>query len=150
EFAYDPRGGPDGKGCFLIKADRREGLAGCWKKTFPVTGGKHYRFHARCQAQGVTLLRRSVVAEIHWADARGRKVPLDRPVVTGPRRAAPAAAEGESPATGGADRQGWAGVADTYQAPSRAPQAVVELHLRWAPGGAVRWAGVALAETEPP
>src|SRR5438552_3019959 len=35
EFAQDPKGGPDGKGCLLIKADRRDGLAGYWTKTFP-------------------------------------------------------------------------------------------------------------------
>src|SRR5947209_9178652 len=29
-FAYDPQGGPDGKGCFTITADRRDGLARCW------------------------------------------------------------------------------------------------------------------------
>src|SRR5438132_13975178 len=46
EFAYDPKDGPDGKGCFLIKADQRAGLAGCWKKTFPVTGRKQYHFKA--------------------------------------------------------------------------------------------------------
>src|SRR5204862_4642212 len=28
--------------------------------------------------------------------------------------------------------------------------AIAELHLRWAPGGEVRWSGVSLAETAPP
>src|SRR6516225_2577274 len=64
-FAYDPTGGPDGKGCFAIKADRREGLAGCWKKACPITGGKYYRFGARYQAQGVAVPRRSIVVELH-------------------------------------------------------------------------------------
>src|ERR1700735_547222 len=41
-FAFDPTGGPDGKGCLSITADKREGLAGYWKKTVPVSGGKHY------------------------------------------------------------------------------------------------------------
>src|SRR5439155_2036253 len=48
------------------------------------------------------------------------------------------------------DRQGWTEVSDTYQAPARASQAIIELHLRWAPGGRVRWAGVSLTETRPP
>src|SRR3954447_26243604 len=39
---------------------------------------------------------------------------------------------------------------DLNHAPSQAARAVVELHLQWAPGGAVRWSGVALAETAPP
>src|SRR5690242_7068404 len=32
EFTYDPHGGPDGKGCLVIRADGREGLDGCWTK----------------------------------------------------------------------------------------------------------------------
>jgi predicted amidohydrolase len=151
EFSYDPTGGADGKGCFVIKADRREGLDGCWKKTFPVTGGKHYRFGASYQAKGVTLPRRSVVAEVHWRDERGKPVPLDQPAVTNYLRGATPMAETEFPSTRATDREGWTEVSDTYQAPARATQAVVELHLRWPPpGGEVRWAGVSLSETDPP
>ena len=62
DFGYDSKGGPDGKGCFSIKADRRDGLDGCWKKAFPVSGGKHYHFAATYQAKGVAVPRRSVVA----------------------------------------------------------------------------------------
>src|SRR5689334_11305491 len=43
-FAFEPNGGPDGKGALRIMADQRDGLAGCWKKTFPIVGGKYYRF----------------------------------------------------------------------------------------------------------
>src|SRR5690349_14206921 len=46
EFAYNPHGGPDGQGCLAVTADRREGLDGWWTKSFPVTGGRHYRFTA--------------------------------------------------------------------------------------------------------
>src|SRR5262249_30393741 len=80
---YDPKGGEAGNGCFVIKTDRRDGLDGCWTKSFPVTGGKHYRFAAVFQAKGVTVPRRSVVAEIHWRDAQGKKVVLDEPPVSG-------------------------------------------------------------------
>src|SRR5262245_23135561 len=45
-FVYEPKGGPDGKGAFVIRTDRHDGLDGWWTKTFPVTGGKHYRFQA--------------------------------------------------------------------------------------------------------
>jgi predicted amidohydrolase len=150
EFDYDAKGGPDGKGCLAIKADRRDGLAGCWKKSFPVTGAKHYHFQARYQGKGVALPRRSIVAELHWADAQGKKVPLDQPSVAAYLRGATAMAETEFPATKGTDRQGWTEVSDTYQAPARATQVVVELHLRWATGGEVRWGGVVLTEAEPP
>ena len=150
DFDYDSKGGADGKGCFVISADRREGLAGCWKKTFPVTGGKTYHFAASYQAKGVTLPRRSVVVELHWTDAKGQKVPLDQQPVTGYLRGATAIAETEFPTTKGTDRQGWTEVSDTYQAPSKATQAIVELHLRWAANSEVRWSSVALTETDPP
>jgi predicted amidohydrolase len=151
EFAFDAAGEPDGKGCLVIKADRREGLDGCWKKTFPVTGGKHYRFAASYRAKGVTLPRRSAVAEVHWRDERGRPVPLDEPAVSSYLRGATPMAETEFPTTKGTDREGWTEVSDTYRAPTKATQAVVELHLRWPPPGAeVRWAGAALTETDPP
>jgi predicted amidohydrolase len=150
DFAFDARGGPGGKGCLVISADRREGLDGWWTKTFPVTSGRHYRFMTHYRAEGVAVPRRSVVAEIHWRDAQGRKVPLDQPAVAGYLRGATAQAETEFPATRAGGHDGWAEVSDTYRAPARATQAVVELHLRWAPGGTVRWSGVALTEVEPP
>jgi predicted amidohydrolase len=150
EFAFDPNGGPDSQGCLVIKADQRQGLDGCWKKTFPVTGGQHYHFQARQVARGVALARRSIVAEIHWRDAKGRKVPLDRPSVAGFLRGATAEAETEFPAFKETDQSGWTEVSDTYLAPRRATQAIVELHLRWAPGGEVRWSGISLTETGPP
>src|SRR5262245_45605243 len=150
DFAYDPQGGPDGKGCLTIAADRREGLDGWWTKTFPVTGGRHYRFIAHYRAEGIAVPRRSIVAEIHWRDAQGRKVPLDQPAVAGYLRGATAQAETEFPTTRTGGHDGSAEVSDTYRAPARATQAVVELHLRWASGGTVRWSGVALTEAEPP
>ncbi|HZT82075.1 MAG TPA: carbon-nitrogen hydrolase family protein [Gemmataceae bacterium] len=149
-FAYEPAGGPGGKAAFLIKADRREGLDGCWTKTFPVAGGKHYRFRALFQARRVALPRRRVVARIDWRDDRGRKVLLDEPTVMGYLRGATPTAETEFPATRGTDADGWTEVADTYRAPSKATRAVVELHLRWAANGEVRWSGVEFGEAEPP
>jgi predicted amidohydrolase len=149
-FAFDPKGGLDGKGLLSISADKREGLAGYWAKSFPVKGGKHYGFTAHYQAKGVGTPRRSVLAEIHWRDAKGRAVPLDSPTVTDYLRGATAMAETEFPATRKTDRSGWTEVSDIYQAPSRATQAIVELHLRWSAQSEVHWSGVALAETSPP
>ena len=150
-FAYEAKGGPDGNGCFVIQADHREGLDGCWKKTLPISGGKYYRFEAKFMANGVALPRRSVVAEIHWQDAKGAKVPLDKQMVTEYLRGYNADAETEFPTTREIDKQGWSEVTDVYQAPAKAKQVIVELHLRWpSPGGEVRWADVSLAETSPP
>ncbi len=150
EFAYERGGGPEGRGAFVIKHDRREGLDGCWTKTFPITGGKSYQFRALAKATGVALPRRSVVAQIDWRDANGKRVSLDEPAVSGYLRGATPQAETEFPTTKDSDAAGWAELSDTYRAPSRAARAVVELHLRWAAGGSVRWADVSLTEAEPP
>jgi predicted amidohydrolase len=149
DFDYQPRGGPGGKPCLIIEADAREGLAGCWRKTFAITGGKHYRLRAYYQAGGVAVPRRSVLVELHWRDARGRHVPLDQPVVTSYLRGGTALAETEFPTTRDTDDR-WSEVSDTYRAPGRATQAIVELHLRWASACRVRWSGVELTRTSPP
>ncbi len=149
EFAHQPHGGVDGRGCLLIKADHRDGLDGFWRKDFPITGGKSYQFRADYQAEGVAVPRRSIVAEIHWKDGQGRSVPLDQQPEMNYLRGATAMAETEFPTTRRTDRQGWTEVSDTYQAPARASRATVELHLRWAPDSAVRWSGVSLTETSP-
>src|SRR5262245_43011264 len=73
-FTYEPAGGPDGKGAFVITADRRDGLDGWWTKTFPVSGGKHCRFQALYRAKDVTVPRRSVLVKINWQDADGKHV----------------------------------------------------------------------------
>jgi predicted amidohydrolase len=147
EFSYQPDGAAGGS--LVIRAGGREGVDGCWRKSVPVVGGKSYRFQASYQAIGVSLPRRSVVAEIHWRDAKGQKVPSDRPTVAGYLRGSVGIAETEFPATRGTDARGWTEVSDTYQAPSRAIQAVVELHLRWASEGEVRWRDVSMVESAP-
>jgi predicted amidohydrolase len=149
-FAFDPIGGLDGKGALRITADKREGLAGYWKKSFPINGGKHYRFAANFQSKGVVTPRRSVLVELHWRDAKGKAVPLDRPSVTDYLRGATAMAETEFPTTRETDSSGWTEVSDVYQAPSKATQAIVELHLRWSAQSEVHWSGASLTETSPP
>ncbi len=147
-FSYDAGGSTQAESCLIIKADHRDGLDGCWKKVFPVAGGDAYHFQASYRAEDVAVPRRSIVAEIHWRDAKGQKVPLDQPTVTSYLRGATAMAETEFPSTKATDTQGWTEVSGTYHAPSGATQAVVELHLRWAPGGEVRWRGISLTGTD--
>lgn len=149
-LAYEPSGGRGDKAAFAIKHDQREGLDGCWTKTFPVQGGKYYHIEAHYQARGVALPRRSIVARLDWRDADGNKVLLDEPAVTNYLRGATPQAETEFPDTKGTEAAGWTEVSGTYRAPSKAARAVVELHLRWAPGSEVRWSDVILHETAAP
>jgi predicted amidohydrolase len=150
QFAFDSKGGPDGTGCLIIRADEREGLDGCWKKTFPIQGGKYYCFETSCKTSGVLVPRRSIVPMIQWQDERGRQVPRDAPVVTSYLRGATAMAETEFPAPKGTNADGWTQFSDIYQAPSKATRAVVELHLQWAVNSEIRWAGVSFRESAAP
>jgi predicted amidohydrolase len=147
-FAYAPKGGRDGKGAFLITHDRREGLHGHWSKTFAVQGGRWYRFRAVRKVDKVPAARRSALVRIAWQDDRGRPVQRDAPVTTTFMKGATPRAEPEWPR----DRESngdWTVVSDTYRAPAKATRAVVELHLRWAPGGQVEWSEVSFAEAPP-
>lgn len=149
-FAYDPAGGPKKDGAFVITHDARDGLHGWVQKTFPVEGGKHYRFHAVRKAAGVETPRRSVVARVLWRDDAGRGVPMGEPPAKGYLIGFTGRAEAEHPTDRPARPDGWTEVSDTYQAPPKATRAVVELHLQWAPGGRVEWADVAFAAAPPP
>ncbi len=149
QFAFDAKGGPGGTGCFVIRADQREGLDGCWKKTFTIQGGKCYRFESLYKAKGVSVLRRSIVAKIQWQDDRGRSVQLDEQPVTSYLRGATAMAETEFPTPKGTNADGWTELSDIYHAPSKATRAVVELHLQWTTNSEVRWSGVTFVESAP-
>ncbi|HEY5914717.1 MAG TPA: carbon-nitrogen hydrolase family protein [Verrucomicrobiae bacterium] len=150
QWHFEPKGGPDRLGAFVIRGAGREGEDGCWTKTFPISGGKFYRFSALYQAKSVAVPRRSLLARVDWRDAQGNAVPLDEPTVAGYLRGSVGTAETEFPSTRVADARGWTEVSDIYQAPSKAAQAVVSLHLRWAPNGQVRWSRISLEETPQP
>ena len=134
-FSFDPRGGPNGDGSLVIAADEREGLSGWWQKTFSVSGGQYYRFQARRKVDNVRVPRRSTLVRIVWQNDKGKAVPMSQPAVTGYLKGWAGNAEPEYPTDRETDARGWTEVADIYQAPAQATQAVVELHLQWAPGG---------------
>ena len=149
-LSFNASGGPKKDGAFVIEHEQREGLHGWFEKSFPVSGGKHYQFHAVRKATNVAVPRRSVVARILWRDDAGKPVPLSEPPTKGYLVGYTGAAEAEHPGDKATDANGWTEVSDTYQAPTKATRAIVELHLLWAPGGKVEWADVALAETPAP
>lgn len=149
-FSYDPAGGRDGKGSLRITADKREGLDGFWTRTYPIAGGHFYRFHTARKVTHVAAPRRSAVVRLLWQDDKGKAVPGDTPAITEYLKGWTPIAEPEFPTDKETDAQGWTEVSDTYHAPSKATQAVVELHLQWAPGGSIDWSEVGLTETKPP
>ena len=149
-FAYERKGGADNTDCLVTRTDDREGQDGAWTKTFPVTGGKYYRFGAVYQAKNVALPRRSIVAKLDWRDAEGHSIPLDEPTVANYLRGSTGMAETEFPATERARPDGWTELSDTYRAPSRAAEATISLHLQWSQNSELRWSKVSLSEVSAP
>lgn len=149
-FSYDPKGGPTQHGALVIRSNQRDGLDGHWEKTIPVEGGKWFRFSALRRVENVPVPRRSVLVRIHWRDQKGRSVNRDEPGAQSYAPGVPPVAEPEFPGDGPMDRAGWTEVSGTYHVPSRATQAIVELHLRWATNASVEWSEISLRETEPP
>src|SRR5262249_45448646 len=148
--AFESTGGMDGKGSLMIRTDAREGLDGCWTKSFPVEGGKGYRVEAFYQAKSVPLARRSVLVKLDWRDSKGNAVVLDEPTVTGYLRGSTGMAETEYVQTRGTNTEGWTEISDVFRAPSQATRAMVSLHLQWASNAEVRWSKVSLTESTPP
>jgi predicted amidohydrolase len=150
EFSYLPQGGPNQQGSLVIAADGRQGLLGTWTKTWPVEGGKYYRFTALTRTERVAVPRRTAVPRILWRDGQDNAVLHEEPTRASYRKGDRPRAEPEFPRDLATDPQGWTRVQGTYRAPPAATRAVVELNYRWAPGGQVEWSEVALTPVEPP
>ena len=149
-FSFEPKGGPQKSGSFVVAHDPREGLDGWFQKTFTVAGGECYRFHAVRKTLNVSVPRRSAMVRVLWQDAAGRTVSADVSERQRKELGHVPSAEPDYPADGAADPQGWTAVCGIYRAPSKAARAVVELHLQWAPNGRVEWSEVQFEKAEPP
>lgn len=149
-FSFNPQGGPNHHGALAIRADKRDGLDGHWERTFPITGGQYYRFSSLRHLDNAPVPRRTALVRLHWRDAQGNPVRRDAPGAHTYAPGKPPIAEPEYPNDGATDTAGWTEVGGIYRAPAKAAQAIVELHLRWAPRARVEWSEVSLAETAPP
>jgi len=149
-MTYKATGGRSDKDCLVIQSDQREGLHGIWRKMYRVNGGGYYRFEAWRKAEQVKSPRRSVLAEIIWQDHRGNKVPRDEPSQTTFMPGTIPTAEPEYPPDLQRDTQGWTQIAGIYRVPKNAEQAVIRLHLRWAPLGKVVFSDISLEPCDPP
>jgi predicted amidohydrolase len=148
-FSYEAKGGPDGKGAFVIEADAREGLDGRWVRTFPIEGNTYYRFHALRKLSNVESPRRSALVRIYWHNDQGRVV---RHSVKGAKTYAgnmPPVAEAEYPLDQDTNQNGWTEVSGTYLTPPTATRAVVELHFRWAANARAEWGAVSFGPSAP-
>ncbi len=140
----------NGKLHLIIQSENREGTDGFWQKAFPVVGGQWVRFTAKRQVENVGTPRRAAAVRVAWKDAKGRPVKWPEPVMSSYRNGEMPPAVPEEPTDGPTDDHGWTTVGGHYRVPDGATQAVVELHLRWAPGGKITWRDITIVGTEPP
>src|SRR5256885_73043 len=96
-FRYESKGGRNGREAFMIAGDNREGTSGWWQKTFPVEGGKTYRFSAWRKVEGVASPGQSGLARVLWRDAKGNTVKRDELTVGRYLHGSKATAEPEYP-----------------------------------------------------
>lgn len=132
-----------------IESPEAEGINGYWHRTFPVEANTWVEFAALRKAIGVEHPRRSVVVRLTFQDEKGNLVPREESTVTHYFRNVNAIARPEFPHDRAEVEDGWVQVQDRYLVPPKATQALVELHLRWAPGGKVTWKDVTLNPSEP-
>jgi predicted amidohydrolase len=119
----------------LVQAGRgNPSVDGRWIRSVPVKEGTFYQFAVEYQAKQVASPERSVLARVVWRDARGKQVEMPEYPVTSPHQAP----------------DGWAMLTGTYRAPEKAASARLELHLRWAAQGQVRWRTADLKAAAPP
>ncbi|MCA9055341.1 MAG: carbon-nitrogen hydrolase family protein, partial [Planctomycetaceae bacterium] len=150
EFLRTATGGRSGQGALTIQADDRVGLHGYWTVTRPVDGGEWYRFSVWRKIEQIETPRRSVVARVIWENSDGQLVNNEHTVTSFALGGNKPVNRAEHPLDREVDAAGWVQVTDTYRVPSGATQAVIELHLMWAPGGRVEWSDIELTRTSPP
>ena len=150
EFSFEPRGGPMKAGSMVVTHDHRDGLDGWFEKSFAVSGGDYYHFHAARKTHKVSVPRRSALVRVVWQDEAGHTVSADVPDRQVEELGHVPSAEPEYPTDGATDSQGWTTVSGVYRAPNKATRAIVELHLQWAPNGRVEWSEVQFDKATPP
>lgn len=125
------------------------GEHGWFEKSFPVVGGEYYEFQIHRVTTDVENPRRSAVVRISWKDEKGNSVLADPPPGREAEKGSIPLAEPEHPLDV-APTANETDVRGTYRVPSKATQAVVELHLQWAPRGKVTWSNFKFDKTSAP
>lgn len=139
QLSYVPGAGFNGTGALRIESDGREGLAGFWRKTFPVSGGKNYHFEVLRKATDLESPSHNAFVTIQWVDEHGKRVLDDRPQVSNYLQSFTPWSVDEYPREVSTMVNGWTKFDAIYQAPSPAKSAIIDLHFRWSKSGHVDW-----------
>ena len=134
QFAFDPKGGREGRGALKITA-RAASDFGAWRSALGnLRPGKAYRFNAWYRTQNIEHERHSVIARLQWLDANGKPVANK---VRPPEYPLDAARQGE-----------WVKLELTTCAPETAVALDVQLSLAFDANGVVWWDEISLAEVD--
>ncbi|MCA8990593.1 MAG: carbon-nitrogen hydrolase family protein [Planctomycetaceae bacterium] len=149
EFVWSPKAHDVYGAVWTITGNSEPGGHGWLKKSYPVQRGQTVKFEVLRRCHDIDSPRRSTPVRISWLDANGKMVSADVPPALADQPGSIPRAEPEHPLDGEELANGWQRLSGTYAVPSAATQAVVELHLQWAPGGRVEWAKPELISSEP-
>jgi len=149
-LTYSETGGRAGKGVFIVATDKRDGLDGAWQKTFPIEGGKWYRFSVYRRTTGTDYPQQTGAVTVQWYDSEGKRAKDDRKLVERYLTKYDAITPLEYPIDGEAGADGWTGMTGTWQAPSGARSATVEMHGRWAANAKIEYSQPELNPVEAP
>lgn len=149
-FSFDAKGGAEGHGAYLISTPASVSQNGWLQKSFPVKGGTFVKFQAKRNVDHVAAPFRSVVVRIVWQDSQGKAVLADVPPNQEATNPYVPLAEPEHPLDAETTTEGWTTVEGTYRVPTKATQALIELHFQWAPGGVCRWSDIRFDEVAAP
>ncbi len=123
----------------ILRAPDKEGIHGWFETRIPVEGGTTVRFSIERLANEIAYPRRSCAVRIEWLGEKGQAVQSPHPVNPEHFGKTHGSAKPDYPRDRGTNSEGWVSVRDDFKVPDEAKTAVVQLHLRWAPGGELRW-----------
>ncbi len=142
--------GSDGNKTMVLSSPDEQGAAGFVENSYPVDGGEWMEFKVERKASRISYPRRSCVVRIEWYGEGGKPVSSSESVSPDYFGTTTTTARPEFPRDRETVPEGWTLVSDRYEVPADAVKAVVQLHLRWAPGGEVAWRGAQLVIVNPP
>lgn len=142
-------GGTADAGALTLTSPNEEGLNGYWERVYSLDDAEWVEFLAKRKATDIDHERRSCAVRIEWEGASGEAVASPHPVNTAYFGDAVSSAKPEFPKDRESMADGWVAVSGRYRVPEKAAKAVVQLHLRWAPGGSVTWKDVSMKASDP-
>ncbi len=122
----------EGTPTLVLSGDNKEYANGSWTRTYDVNSEQYYEFTSYFKSENVDEIDRSVLSRIIWLTDDNKQVAF----IEFPGLRAKQA------------NDDWKVIQQTYQVPSGATKAKIDLIYRWADQGTVYFGGTSLKETD--